>query len=109
MLKDRSTHEGTYLFTLDWHGNAIADSPGEGGHKSAHVLRLDCGCVTAQPNNRVMFREGSFAVQPIPITQAPSMGWRVNTREWRVERQGKWHAGDTDAFHYSGIPDTEDA
>ena len=102
MLKDHSVHEGTYVFTLDWHGNSVADSPGEGGHKSAHVIRLDCGCIAAQPNNRILFREGSFAVNPISIKDAPKLGWKVNTQAWRVERQAKWATEDSDQFFYGG-------
>lgn len=102
ILKDRSVHEGTYLFTLDWHGSPIADAAGEAGHKCGHVVACDCGCIVVQPNNRLMFREGSFATRPVPIAEARRMGWRVNTRDWRVERTGKWHSEDAPQFFYDG-------
>lgn len=46
---------GTYMFTLDWHGSSYADSAGALGWKHAHFIRMDNGYFCAQPNNRVLF------------------------------------------------------
>lgn len=104
LLKDGSTHRGDYLFTLDWYGNAMSESPGEGGHKSANIIALDCGCIAAQPDNRVLWREASFVTKPLSWDDARGMGYRTNTREWRVERSAsKWVTEDDDQFFYRDV------
>lgn len=100
-LKDRSWHWGTYEFTVDWYGNRISEYPGEGGHKSAHCLALDCGCYCLQPNHRILWRESSFVTKPLDPGNLPR--YQTNTRLWRVERDEKWvtdHEGDP--FFYQG-------
>ncbi len=97
-LRDKSVHWGEYLFTIDWCGNAISELPGEGGHKTAHVLKLDCGCFAAQPNHRCLFREPSFVVRPREIVNPPDH--LVNTRVWRCEQHGRWQTPDNDRFFY---------
>ena len=100
-LKDKSWHWGTYLFTVDWHRNQISEAPGEGGHKSLHLIELDCGCFCGTPNHRVLWRESSFITVPLDPKNLPK--YRTNSRLWRVERDEKWvtdHTGDP--YFYEG-------
>lgn len=87
MLKNKQWAEGTYEFTIDWYGESAPDDPGEGGHKSAHVIRLHNGCFAAQPNNRIRWYEPSFVTVPFPARP----DYQVNTHIWSVENKGdKW-------------------
>lgn len=89
VLKDRKKHEGRYLFTVDWHGNEYAEGAGEGGHKCAHVIALDNGCLAAQPNNRVLFADPATIGRPF----ARRPDYKTNTRIFSVEGTTKWAAG----------------
>lgn len=101
LLKDRRWEPGLYQFTLDWHGSPLADNPGEGGHKCAHVIALDNGCYAAQPNNRLRWHEPSFITVPFP--ERPD--YQTNDRVWAVESQGpKWATEDSPRQFY----DTEE-
>jgi hypothetical protein len=86
ILKDRSKRSGRYLFTVDWFGSAYAESAGDGGHKCAHVLALDCGCYAALPNNRILWADPATIDRP--FASAPK--YLTNTRIWRVEHDSKW-------------------
>lgn len=101
-LRDRTEHWGTYVTTLDWYGNRISEDPGEGGHKSAHIIELDCGCWVAQPNHRVLWREASFVTCPLDWEGAKKLGWKTNTRKWSVEQNPKWVTSDDDRWFYTG-------
>lgn len=97
ILKDKTWHEGVYEFTLDWHGSSIADDPGEGGHKSAHIIRLDNGCFAAQPNHRMRWYEPSFITKPFPIRP----DYKTNSYTWTCENKGgKWVTSDDDRQFY---------
>lgn len=99
VLKDRTWLAGIYMFTLDWHGSALADNPGEGGHKCAHVIALENGCFAAQPNNRIRWHEPSFVR---PFTEKPD--YETNDRVWSVENQGpKWITVDAAREQFYGI------
>jgi hypothetical protein len=68
---------GHYLLTLDWHANGYSDAPDE--RKDLHLIRLDNGCLAAQPNDRLLWHEESFA---------KPTGWpdyRRQTRVWWAE------------------------
>lgn len=101
--------EGNYLWTLDWHGGdrdrdlSLAEVPHE--HKTAHFVQLDCGAFSMMPNNRTLWREGSFVTDPISPENKPS--YLVNTHAWSVE--GDWRAEHSDAYFYSTTQDGADS
>ena len=99
-LKDGAWYDGEYVTTLDWCGNEASESPGEGGHKTGEVLRLDNGNFAIQPNNRILWREPSFITKPLDPANLPR--YRTNSHVWRVERTAKWTTEDNDAFFYVG-------
>lgn len=97
VLKDRTVAPGIYCFTLDWYGSDIADNPGEGGHKCAHVIALDSGCYAAQPNNRIRWHEPSFITAPFP--EKPD--YETNNLVWSVENKGpRWKTEASDRMFY---------
>lgn len=100
-LRDKTVHWGTYQYTVDWYGNRMSEMPGEAGHKSAHVIILDCGCWVAQPNHRVLWREPSFVTKPLSWdSELPRH--LVNTQDWSVEQSPKWVTEDSDLWFYEG-------
>ena len=97
--KDKKTHPGKYLFTVDWahpESNIVdtghSEIPHE--HKCAHILALENGNYAAQPNNRILWYIPSFTVKD----EVPD--WKVQTSEWNVEDSRKWKTEDTDRFFY---------
>ncbi len=89
VAKDLVWHDGRYLFTVDWHGSACSESPGDTGWKCAHVIELDCGCLAAQPNNRMRWYDPSWVSRP--FAEPPK--YRTNTRTWKCENRSKWTTG----------------
>jgi hypothetical protein len=63
--KDRQMHAGEYMFTIDTchsesstlNTNFSQEDP---EHKTFNVIKLDNGQFAAQPNNRVIWRDGSL-------------------------------------------------
>jgi hypothetical protein len=104
---DGTWRKGEYLFTIDWCGGdadldvSFSELPDE--HKNAHVLRLDCGCFAALPNNRIEWIEGSFITNPLDLENTGHPGYRVNTHTWSVE--GDWRTEDSDAYFYKTTED----
>lgn len=97
LLKDGEVYPGQYLFTLDWWGSSLADNPGEGGHKCAHVLALDNGCYAAQPNNRLRWYDPSFVTEPFPVRP----DYKTNDQVWSVENRGpRWATEPTSRMFY---------
>jgi hypothetical protein len=98
-LKDKNWYDGEYGFTLDWYGSPTAENPGEGGFKTAHIIKLDNGNFAAQPNNRLCWYEPSFIVNPYKeLESKPS--YKVNTHVWKCEGQSKWYTEDSDKYFY---------
>ena len=98
--KDKKTHPGAYLFTVDWahpESNIVdtdhSEIPHE--HKCAHILALEDGNYAAQPNNRILWDIPSFTVKD----EVPD--WKVQTSDWNVEDTGKWKTEDTDRYFYN--------
>jgi hypothetical protein len=89
VLKDRSVRPGLYMFTVDWFGSVDAEDAGDGGHKCAHVIKLDDGNFAAQPNNRIRWFDPAFVT---PFEHKPD--YRTNTHTWKVESFSEWEAGD---------------
>lgn len=100
VLKDRTVLPGIYQFTVDWHGSSLADNPGEGGHKCAHIIALDNGCYCAQPNNRLRWYEPSFITAPFP--ERPD--FETNSQIWSCENKGpKWCTENSERMFYDLI------
>ena len=96
LMKDKSREFGEYLFTIDWFGNGSwAEIPDE--HKVAHVIKLDNGCFTAQPNHRILWAEASTITQPFEIIP----DYKVNTFEWACETPSKWATEDSERMFYN--------
>src|SRR5690348_18467081 len=68
LLRDRSSRQGEYTFTIDWSRSQYAEDPGEGGWKCAHIIKLDGGGCAAQPNNRIFWSEPSCITKPFKST-----------------------------------------
>jgi hypothetical protein len=97
ILKNHQVEQGIYLFTLDWHNSSLADNPGEGGHKCAHVIRLNNGTFCAQPNNRLRWYEPSFIT--VPMLERPD--YQTNYQLYSVENKGdKWATEDSPRMFY---------
>lgn len=97
LLKDKKWYEGIYQYTLDWYGNSLADNPGEGGHKCAHIIALNNGTYCAQPNNRIKWHEPSFVTVPFP--ERPD--YETNDIVWSVENKGeKWATENNERMFY---------
>ena len=100
--KDRKTHRGEYMFTLDTCNPdaripdfTLSETPDE--HKSYNVLKLDNGQFALQPNNRCRFFEPAFNPE---VMKHPD--FKVATKKYRVEQAAKWRLGDTQTFDYDG-------
>ncbi len=97
-LRDRKWYDGEYAFTVDWCGTPGSEDPGEGGHKNAHILKLDNGCFAAQPNNRIFWYEPAFIAKPFGETERPD--YITNTHVWKCEGKSKWTTENTDRMFY---------
>lgn len=102
-MRDRLSVGGEYLFTVDWYGNNISESAGDGGHKCHHVIKLDDGFFAAQPNNRICFHEPAV-LKAFPADTPPD--YKTNTHTWKVEQGDKWTTSDDDLMFY-GVHETE--
>jgi hypothetical protein len=101
VMKDKSVESGKYLFTLDWlngpdHQTGYSEIAA--GHKSGHVIALDCGRLACQPNNRVIWHDGgAFIGRPLEGHEK----WQVFSREFSCEAAGwKWTAGEEELMFY---------
>jgi hypothetical protein len=101
-LRDRSAHDGEYMFTVDWCGTTDSENSGEGGHENAHVLELDNGCFAALPNNRIFWREPAFITRPFADGGARP-DYRTNSHVWACEGRSKWTTEDTDRMFYDTV------
>jgi hypothetical protein len=97
-LRDRKWYDGEYAFTVDWCRSPGSEDPGDGGHKNAHVLKLDNGCFAAQPNNRIFWYEPAFIAKPFSEGQRPD--YKTNTHVWKCEGKSKWVTENTDRMFY---------
>ena len=90
ILKDASKHEGRYKFTVDWYGSEYAEGVGDSGHKCAHIIDLDNGCLCALPNNRILWADPGIIEKP--FEKRPD--YKTNTHIFSVENKSKWSAGE---------------
>lgn len=100
ILRDKQIFEGSYMFTVDWFGNNASEEPGEGGHKNAHVIRLDCGCIAAQPNNRILWHEPANITSPCDLKKGERPDYLINTQKWKCEIDSKWTVEDSYRMFY---------
>lgn len=100
VLRDRQFFDGSYMFTVDWYGNNDSEEPGDDGHKNAHVIQLDCGCIVAQPNNRIIWHEPSSITDPYRLDKGDRPGYLINTHKWKCEIDSKWTAEDSYKMFY---------
>lgn len=94
-LKDRRRYGGHYLFTLDWAESQTAEDAGAGGHKCGHVIALDNGLYTIQPNNRIVTYEPATVR---PFSCAPD--YITMERTFSVEHSGRWCTDDSRMMFY---------
>lgn len=99
-LRDQQIFDGSYMFTVDWFGNNDSEEPGEDGHKNAHVIRLDCGCIAAQPNNRIIWHEPSVITSPSNLHKGERPDYLINTHKWKCEIDSKWTTDDSYSYFY---------
>ena len=97
ILKDHTEHWGNYLMTFDWYRNSYSDEPSQ--YKSLHMIELDNGNFTLQPNNRIYWKNMSFVTKPFP--KAPD--FLVDNKEWRCEgTSDRWIIdGEDDQYYYN--------
>jgi hypothetical protein len=100
-LRDRKWYEAEYAFTVDWCMSQGSEQPGDGGHKNAHILKLDNGCFAAQPNNRIFWYEPAFIAKPFAEKKRPD--YKTNTHIWKCEGKSKWVTEDTDLMFYDTV------
>lgn len=98
--KDKTWHEGHYLFTVDHaspDSNVIDISYSEDpeDHKSFNFMELDNGQYAAQPNNRSIFLDASSNPKELKFPD-----FKVCTKEYVVERNPKWFLGGTTTVMY---------
>lgn len=96
LLKNKQWVEGIYMMTFDWCGSAYSEDPGEGGFKTAQLIKLDNGLFALQPNNRMRWWEPSFITKPFP--ERPD--YITNSHIWSCETKSKWMTEDSDSMFY---------
>lgn len=98
-LKDQTTVEGQYLFTIDTaHSdpNEIdcgwSESPNE--HKCYNISKIENGQFVAQPNNRTRWFQPSRTkgIEKVPY-------FRYSTKVWTCEEHSKWRPSDDSWFY----------
>lgn len=99
-LKDGSQVWATYMFTVDWFGNALSLIPQEA--KSAWILKSDAGYLLAQPLNRLVFADQNFVTAPFPVRRSEI---KVDNQFPSVEAYSdRWVTEDTDCYYYDVKP-----
>tara|TARA_Y100000590_G_scaffold109760_2_gene125140 strand:- start:6924 stop:7580 length:657 start_codon:yes stop_codon:yes gene_type:complete len=91
---------GNYMFSVDSCNSTnkelnVGYSEVPSQHKSFNILKLDNGHFAAQPNNRVLFYDKSLS--PSELTKPD---YKTSTKDFSVDSQAKWTAGDSDKFAY---------
>ena len=93
-------YKGWYMFTIDNASSTnlernVTYSEVPSQHKSFNILKLENGYFAAQPNNRVIFYDKSYTPSELKFPD-----FNVSTKEYSVECEQKWTAGDDDKFFY---------
>ena len=102
ILKDGSEHWGSYMMTFDWYRNPFSDEPTQ--YKCLHMIALDNGCLTLQPNNRIFWRDMSFTTKPFP--EKPD--YKVDSEVFKCESvSDRWVISGDDSSYYYKIEKAE--
>ncbi len=102
VFKDGSEHWGSYMMTFDWYRNSFSDEPTQ--YKCLHMIELDNGCYTLQPNNRIFWRDMSFTTKPFP--EKPD--YKVDTKVYKTESvSDRWVISGEDSSYYYKIEKAE--
>jgi hypothetical protein len=96
VFKDKTEHWGDYMMTFDWYDNPYSDEPTQ--YKCLHMIKLDNGCFTLQPNNRVYWKHMSFVTKPFP----KNPDFKVDNKIFRCEgTSDRWIIdGNDDNYYY---------
>ena len=96
VLKDKSEHWGDYAMTFDWYRNSYSEEPSQ--YKCLHMIALDNGNYTLQPNNRIFWKNMSFVTKPFP--EKPD--FKVDNKVWKCESESdRWIIdGHDDNYYY---------
>lgn len=95
VLKDGSEHWGKYMMTFDWYRNPYSDEPSQ--YKCLHMIQLDNGNFTLQPNNRIYWKCMSFVTKPFP--EKPD--FMVDNKLWVCEEASdRWVVDEKDDDQY---------
>lgn len=97
VFKDGSKEWGSYVMTFDWYNNPYSEEPTQ--YKAAHLIKLDGGNFTLQPNNRLMWKDMSFTTKPFP--EKPD--WKVDDKDWVCESvSDRWVVHhENDSYYYT--------
>ena len=102
IFKDKSENWGSYCMTFDWYRNPFSDEPTQ--YKCLHMIRLDNGSYTLQPNNRIYWRDMSFTTKPFP--ERPD--YKVDTKTFKCESvSDRWVISGDDSRYYYEIEKAE--
>jgi hypothetical protein len=103
LQRDKTRQLGKYLFTLDWSEGdfneldfGYASKPDQ--HKCGHVIEMDNGNFSIQPNNRLRVFDSNMGVD---WSKPPLINRLVNTKVWSVEDQPKWTTTETEVGQYN--------
>lgn len=104
IFKDASELWGEYMMTFDWYDNPYSDEPSQ--YKCIHLIQLDNGLYTLQPNNRIYWKHMSFTTKPFP--KKPD--YKVDDKIFRCEGSSdKWVInGDDEQYYYEFNQKTTD-
>lgn len=96
IFKDKTSCWGNYMMTFDWYDNPYSDEPSQ--YKCLHMIELDNGNYTLQPNNRIFWKEMSFTTKPFP----ENPDYKVDDKIYRCEdKSDRWIlSGDDDKYYY---------
>lgn len=89
---------GSYRFTLDWHSNPWSEEPSE--WKCMHLIELDNGNYALQPNNRILWHDGSVIAKPYEDGERPD--FKVQNVVWSAESEAELPVADEDLYFYGG-------
>lgn len=97
VFKDGTKEWGSYMMTFDWFNNPYSEEPSQ--YKAAHLIKLDGGNFSLQPNNRLMWKDMSFITKPFP--EKPD--WKVDDKDWVCEEvSDRWVVHhENDNYYYT--------
>lgn len=102
IMKDGSEEWGSYMMTFDWYRNPFSDEPTQ--YKCLHMIEMDNGCYSLQPNNRIFWRDMSFTTKPFP--EKPD--YKVDSQIYKCESvSDRWLISGEDTSYYYKIEKAE--